>query len=53
MELLFNCTCPDYTQYTMYSQVNSSVAGAMGVQFLAQGNNSSRKSQLDIEPGIV
>jgi len=29
------------------------VAEAMGVKFLAQGNNSSRKSQLGIEPAII
>jgi len=28
------------------------VAEAMGVKSLAQGNNSSRKPQLSIEPGI-
>jgi len=27
------------------------VAEAMGVKFLAQGNNSSRKTQLGIKPG--
>jgi len=35
------------------SRFNSWVAGAMGVKFLAQGNNSSRKPQLDIEPGTL
>jgi len=32
---------------------NSWVAGAMGVKFLAQGNNNSRKPQLGIEPGTL
>jgi len=30
---------------------NSWVAGAMGVKFLAQGNNSGSRSQLGIESG--
>jgi len=34
--------CPD-TQYTIFSRFNSWVAKAMGVKFLAQGNNGSRK----------
>jgi len=29
------------------------VAEAMGVKFLAQGNNSSREPQLGIEPGTL
>jgi len=33
------------------SRFNSWVAGAMGVKFLAQGSNSSRKPRPDIEPG--
>jgi len=45
--------CPDYLQYTMCSRFNSWVAEAMGVKFLAQGNNSSRKPQLGIKPGTL
>jgi len=45
--------CPDYTQYTIFSRFNSWVTEAMGVNFLAQGNNSSRKPQLGIEPGTL
>ena len=37
--------------YNICSQFNSWVAEAMGVKFLAQGNNSSRKPQPGIEPG--
>jgi len=48
---------PDYTQYTLqytiFSRFNSWVAEAMGVRFLAQGNNSSRKPQLGIKPGTL
>ena len=35
------------------SRFNSWVAEAMGVKFLAQGNNSSRKPHPGIEPGTL
>jgi len=38
--------CLDYTQYTMCSWLNRWVAEAMGVKFLAQGNNNSRMLQV-------
>jgi len=41
--------CPD-AQYTIRP---CWVAEAMGVKFLAHGNNSSRGPQLDIEPGTL
>jgi len=41
--------CSDCTQYTIFSWFNSWMGEAMGVKFLAQGNNSSRKQQLGIE----
>jgi len=39
--------CPDCTQFTICSWFNSWVAEAMGVKFLAQGNNISRGPQLE------
>jgi len=42
-----------HSQYTICSQFNSWVAEAMGVKFLVQGNNSSRKPQLGIKPGTL
>jgi len=40
--------CPDYTQYTICSQLNSWVAEAIGVKFLA----SRKKPQMGTEPTI-
>ena len=48
LKLLFSCAL---TCIHSISQFYSWVAGAMGVKFLAQGNNSSRIPQPGIEPG--
>ena len=42
--------CPDI-RWTIFSRFYSWVAGAKGVKFLAQGNNSNRMPQLGIKPG--
>jgi len=44
MKLLFSCALIAHDMQPGFS--NSWVAEAMGVKFLAQGNNSSRKPQL-------
>jgi len=42
--------CPDHIIHKMLFRFNSWVAEAMGVKFLAQGNNSSRRPWPSIKP---